>query len=427
MTPTTRATNSPRAIKNGYDIAIVGAGAAGVAAAVSARRAADAAGKSASIILLEMSSHFGGSVTAAMHRSMCGLYASAPRDPVDTLNDGVQREVVRRMIQKEPGTVRPKEMGKAWVLEFPTPQWEAVLSELAAGSGADTQLTTMVTEARREENRISALKLVQLAPARGQGNPPRKWVGVSSQYIETKLVVDCTGGGQLLKLVGEKAYQTPEKPQDRMLAGFAIRLASISGDPELLRLQIPYCLAKAVQENALPTNARFTSFHPGPGADEGVCKLAINLTDSTTADAEALASRVLEHLKTELPAFSAAKIIEESFSILPRDGLRLRGRFTLSEQDVWESRQFGQESVRAWWPIERWDPTEGPTYSYPEVGRPYDIPPEALRSEAVDNLLAAGTCLSATALAAASSRASGICLATGDAAGRLAVTLLPTQ
>jgi hypothetical protein len=371
-----------------------------------------------------MSSRFGGSVTAAMHRSMCGLYASAPQDPLDTLNDGVQREVVRRMMQREPTAVRPKEMGKAWVLEFPTPQWEAVLGELVTESGAELHLATMVTEVRRVGNRIGAIRLTRLAPAPGQDSPRQRWVGASSEWIETKLVIECTGGGHLLKLTGEKTYQIPEKVENRMLAGFAIRLTSIAGDPELLRLQIPFYLAKAVEQNLLPANARFTSFHPGPAAGEGVCKLAINLVNSSTADAEAMAQRVVKHLKSALPAFSSAKITEESFSILPRDGLRLRGRYTLSEQDVLESRQFGEDSVHAWWPIERWDPTEGPSYSYPEIGRPYDIPPDALRSEAVENLLAAGTCLSATARAAASSRASGICLATGEGAGRLAISLL---
>jgi hypothetical protein len=46
-----------------------------------------------------------------------------------------------------------------------------------------------------------------------------------------------------------------------------------------------------------------------------------------------------------------------------------------------------------------------------------------MKSATIQNLLAAGNCLSATAGAAASLRASGICLATGDFAGRLAVEM----
>ena len=54
---------------------------------------------------------------------------------------------------------------------------------------------------------------------------------------------------------------------------------------------------------------------------------------------------------------------------------------------------------------------------------PYAIPEEALQSDRFDNLLAAGACVSATRAATASLRAAGICLATGDAAGRLAASV----
>jgi hypothetical protein len=72
--------------------------------------------------------------------------------------------------------------------------------------------------------------------------------------------------------------------------------------------------------------------------------------------------------------------------------------------------------------MERWDISDGPCYLYPPAGEHYDIPQEALRSAAIENLFAAGTCISATSGASASTRASGICLATGDAAGKLAVS-----
>src|SRR5580693_8936119 len=95
-----------------YDVAIIGGGPAGVCAAYAAGRAG------AKGVLIEGSSRLGGSVSAAMHRCMCGLYAGEPKGPLDTLNDGAQREIVRRMLAKAPSQVLPKQMGKAWVLEF---------------------------------------------------------------------------------------------------------------------------------------------------------------------------------------------------------------------------------------------------------------------------------------------------------------------
>ncbi|MGA2439905.1 MAG: FAD-dependent oxidoreductase [Tepidisphaeraceae bacterium] len=400
MTPTSRVT------RKDYDIAIIGAGPAGVCAA------AAASGGAASVLLIDSSARLGGSVTAAMHRCMCGLYSSAPKDPLDTLNASAQRDIVRRMLAKEPSRVLPRQMGKAWVLEFLAPAWESSLAEICAESNADVRLGCRITALRRQGNRITA---IQLQDKDQDLEPP---------WIDVKVLIDCTGGGAVLKLAGEDAVFPPDDSAGRILGGFAARLSGIDGDAELLRLQIPYALAQAVEKGLLPRVARFAVFYPGPAANEGICKLAVDPRELSNTDADSFMNRVVQHLIRQIPALANARIVEKSPRILPRDGLRLRGRFVVDDQHVLLARQFGPDAVHAWWPLERWDVAEGPTYAYPPVGRHYDIPDAALQSAAVENLLAAGACLSATSAAMASIRASGICLATGHAAGRLAATLL---
>jgi hypothetical protein len=283
------------------------------------------------------------------------------------------------------------------VLEFPASAWEAALSEICAEAKIDLRMGCRVTAVRREGSHLSAVQLE------------------NSNWISSRIIIDCTGGGHVLRLAGDDAFLPPDDSASRMLGGYAIRLAGLSGDPDMLRLQTPFALAKAVEQGKLPPNARFTVFYPGPPAGEGVCKLAVNPDESGAAEAESFANQIVELLKREIAGFASARVLEKSPRILPRDGLRLRGKYILSEEDVLQARKHGPDSVHAWWPIERWDISRGPTYAYPPTG-------DALRSAAVDNLLAAGCCLSATAGAAASSRASGICLATGDAAGRLAAS-----
>ncbi len=261
---------------------------------------------------------------------------------------------------------------------------------------------------RRERDRITAIQIA---------DPDPRWISVNA-------IIDCTGGGHVLKLAGSDAFQPPEGSDGRTFAGFAVRLTGLAGDPEMLRLQIPYALAKAVDAGNLPASARFTVFYPGPTQGEGICKLAVNPAEISPAQADELAEQIVQLLISEIPSFTAARIAEKSPRILPRDGIRLRGRYTVTEQDVLQARQHDPNSVHAWWPIETWDISTGPTYAYPPPGRHYDIPDDALRGEAITNLLAAGTCISATSAAAASTRASGICLATGYAAGRLALSCL---
>jgi hypothetical protein len=394
MTPTSRATDR-------FDVAIIGAGPAGIAAA-------SAAAQSASVLLIEASGRLGGSVTAAMHRSMCGLYSSAPQNPLDTLNAFAQRDLVRRMLRKDPSHVIPRQFGLAPVLEFPRAVWESSLAEICSESNAELRLGCKLVNIRRERDRVTAIQFA---------DPDPHWVTVSA-------VIDCTGGGHVLKLAGPDAIQPPEGSDGRTFGGFAVRLAGLAGDPEMLRLQIPYALAKAVNAGSLPASARFTVFYPGPAQGEGICKLAVNPAEISPAQADALAEKIVQLLIAEVPGFADARIAEKSPRILPRDGLRLRGRYTVTEQDVLQARQHGPDAVHAWWPMEKWDISTGPTYAYPPPGRHYDIPDDALRSDAITNLLAAGTCISASSAAAASTRASGICLATGYAAGRLALSSL---
>ena len=396
MTPTSRAT------RDHYDIAIIGAGPAGIAAA------AAASARSLSILLLEASDRLGGSVTAAMHRCMCGLYSTLPKNPLETLNGFTQRDVIERMLRKDASRVIPRQFGIAPVLEFPRAIWESSLADICSESHADLRLGCRLINIRREQDRLTAIQIT---------DPDPKWISVNA-------VIDCTGAGHVLKLAGDDAFQPPDDSDNRTLGGYAVRLAGLNTDPEMLRLQIPYALTKAVDAGLLPSTARFTVFYPGPGQGEGICKLAIDPAQFSYRESEQFAENVIRHLVAEIPGFADAKIAEKSPRILPRAGLRLCGRYAVTEQDILQPRQHSSDSVHAWWPMERWDISTGPSYAYPPIGRHYDIPSDALRSAAITNLFAAGTCLSATSAAAASTRASGICLATGDAAGRLALSCL---
>jgi glycine/D-amino acid oxidase-like deaminating enzyme len=377
-----------------YDIAIIGAGPAGVAAAYAA------AERGARALLIESTRRVGGSVIAAMHRSLCGLYSQMPASPINTLNAGAQREVVRHLLDLAPDQVHTKAIGKAVVLEFPSAAYECALVKLIDRPTIDRRMNMPLTAARRDGDHLLAIQ-------------------AGGDWITAKAFIDCTGAGALLQLLGEDTMQP--KDEQRMLGGFSIRLTGITGDPETLRLQVPYVLAKAVNHGELPSGARLTMFHPGPGPSDGVCKLAVRPDQFAGQSSRMLSEQIVDLLRRDLPAFSGANIIELSPHPMPRDGRRLLGKATVNEQGIIDALQLGAGDVHAWWPIEDWQIEQGPVYTYPPVGRHYDIPRAAMQSAVIDNLFAAGLCVSATAAAAASVRASGICLATGYAAGAAAV------
>jgi hypothetical protein len=385
-----------------YDIAVVGAGAAGICAAVAA------ASRGARVLLIEGGARLGGSVTLAMHRCLCGLYASLPHHPSETLNGGLQRELVTRMCRQTPPAVIPRQFGKACVLEFPPTTWESCLASMCEVPGIDLRLNTRAVAVDRSGNRIVSLAV--------DGE-------LTGSFAIAKLI-DCSGGGSILQLLGEDVMQPMENESAQMLGGYAIRWGGLPADVEPLRLQVPYALSQAVAEEMLPPAARFATFFPGPGNGEGVLKLAIPPDGFSPGKVEPFVAGTIQVLRERIPAFSPATIIEMSPRALSREGRRLRGKYIVTEEDVLSARKHGPDAVHAWWPIEHWDAEMGPTYAYPPPGDHYDIPPEALQSGVIDNLFAAGTCLSATRAAAASTRAGGICLATGGKAGEIAAEKL---
>lgn len=387
-----------------YDIAVLGGGPAGVAAAVTAARSG------ASVVLIDRANRIGGSVTAALHRCLCGLYSDEPRSPADTLNEGVQREVVERLLRKAPADVRTKSFGKAWVLEFPSAAYTAVLADLCRDAKVDIRLGTVVERVSVEKDRIRAIETTPATDAQA-------CLAFGSDVLAAKAFVDCSGTGVLLSLANSAL------PLDdvSMLAGYSIRLSGIEGDPDLLRLGVPYFLTQAVDAGRLDPLARYTVFHPGPGPDEGVIKLAIDVARLTATDVTSFARQVMADLKVNIEALANTTITETSPHAMVRGGRRLSGRYVVTEGDVLKPGPPNAYSqALGWWPIEWWSPDSGPTYQFADHGVPYYVPESALESDRIDNLFAAGMCTSSTHGAAASIRASGICLATGDLAGRLA-------
>lgn len=375
------------------DVFVAGGGPAGIAAACSAAAAG------ASVVLAEASGHLGGIVTDGLHRCLGGLYAGPVARATDTLNPGVQRTLVERMCRIDAATTGVQSLGSCWVLEFAPPVWQQCIEQLCADHGVDVRLCAPVTAVRRAGGWLTGVR-----------TGDRQW-------YRPRTVVDCTGGGHVMAMAGDDVLLPAESWEGQLAGGFCVRMGGLVGDVTMLRLAVPMSLRQAAEAGRLPAHGRFTMFHPGPEPDAGVCKFAVPQAGrSCEEDVQAM----LAHLKRDLPAFATAREVQRSPQPLWRHGRRLCGRAILTRAEILRPRAADGQPALGWWPIECWDICRGPTYAYPPPGTPFAIPAEALRSAAVDNLWAAGTCVSADAEAAGALRVAGICLATGQLAGQFA-------
>lgn len=358
-------------------------GLSGWAAAIAASK------DGAQTVLLEQNDFLGGTVIAGLHRYVCGLYGDTG---VKTLNAGIARELTAAL-EKLSSANKKMQLGKVQVFAFRSNDLQKYLRDSLKKNRNLTVLLNSRAYAVHKEK-----KIIQTVKA------------MSNKKVYTfhpKVVIDASGDGVIIHLC--KASHEGALSDKRQLSGFSFRVRGIKDASGLLPIKVPYHLP-------LATYTRLDS------TSEGVIRLNIRVgKKSVTLKKEV--QEAFDRLRTVLPEFSQARIVAFSPEVLDREGIRLRGEYTLTSADILRGRKFNDGVVKNAWPIELWDQETGPRYRYLPIGRYYEIPLRCLRSKHVKNLLACGRCISATHEALGSTRAAGTCISLGEQAGKAAAKL----
>jgi hypothetical protein len=136
------------------------------------------------------------------------------------------------------------------------------------------------------------------------------------------------------------------------------------------------------------------------------------------------ASAVVEFLRQHIEGFEKCATPVTGLTLSHRAGRMIPGLCTLTGDDVLAARKFPDAVARCAWPIEQWNAEGVVKFRYLPPDEHYEIPARALRSASISNLFMAGKTISAEVDAIASARVMGCGLATGAAAGQLAVASL---
>lgn len=147
---------------------------------------------------------------------------------------------------------------------------------------------------------------------------------------------------------------------------------------------------------------------------------ACNPLETTRAEIEGRrqAGEILAFFRRHVPGFNRAYLLQTGPQIGVRETRRIVGRATLDEAQVRARALPDSSVVLCAYPIDVHHPEgHGTQFEKVSAGHVYGIPWECLLPAGLDNLLAAGRCISATHEAAGSFRVMPTCMGLGEAAG----------
>ena len=396
-----------------YDVVVVGAGAAGASAAISAARAG------AATLLVDRLAFMGGTSTAVLD-TFYAFYT--PGTAQRRVVGGLGWEVVTRLVESGVAFERPNTYGAGTGVTYDAEALKVLWERLAEDAGVELLLHAWATGVRLDEaRRVAAVRL---------------WTKGGERWVEAGSVVDASGDADVCHLAGA-GYD------DARSAGGVQSLSTLF---KLANVDIPRASAvpkrelwELMREAAASGRYRLPriegSWHRTPY--DGVALIHMTrVAGVDPVDPESLTRAEVEgrrqvqeyarFLRDRVPGFGQSVIVATSPAIGVRESRRVFGDYRLTGEDVLEGRRFADEIALCGAPIEDHHAGGDTAWSYVAEGGVYGIPYRTLLPAGVDGLLVAGRCFSATHGAHASARSMATCMAMGQAAGTAAAMAVAT-
>jgi len=401
-----------------YDVAVLGGGPAGIAAAVAAARAGRRT------LLIERYGFLGGMGTAAGVTNFCGLHANVHGE-MHRVVQGIASELLAR-IDRLGGLNAPHLiLGKIFAQAYDTAAYKVAADDLLSAHKVDILFHALgAGVVMHDATRINVL-LVETKAGR--------------QAIRADIFIDCSGDGDLAAWAGAP-FELGDDEGHMLYPSMMFRLNGIDPDKagDAWRT-IPQLMEKAEAAGTHRFPRKAAIVRPQRSGIEW----RVNFTQVSRADGRAIngiepddltrgeiegrrqAAQAFEFLRT-VPGFEKSYIVDLPPQLGIRETRRIVGGYQLSGEDVLGCASFDDSIGVNGWPIEA-HVAGDVIFKFPPIpqSRGYnELPYRMLVPAAIDNLLVAGRCASMTHEGQSAARVSGACFAMGEAAGSAAALAL---
>jgi hypothetical protein len=332
---------------------------------------------------------------------------------------GIGWEVVERLTAAGVAFERPNTYGAGTGVTYDAEALKVVWERLAEDAGVELLLHTWATGVRLDGGRATGIRL---------------WNKGGERWVAAAVIVDASGDADVAAMAGvgyDDATTTPTLQSLSTL--FKVANVDIGRASQVPKQELWARMREAAASGAYRLPRIEGSWHRTPFAGVALIHMTripnVDATDPVAltraeVDGRRQVQEYHRFLRDCVPGFEEAVIVATSPAIGIRESRRVFGAYRLTREDVLAGRRFDDEVALCGAPIEDHGAGGDTAWEYVGDGGVYGIPYRCLVPEAVDGLLVAGRCFSATHDAHASARSMATCMAMGQAAGTAAVLAL---
>lgn len=447
------------------DVAVIGGGPAGVGAALSAAR------NGARTVLIEKESVLGGQMTAGLvtgfhgfrihkgydNKEGKGAYWAADYETEQQIK-GIPEEVVRRLADAKAAIT--KKGVPSMRVEYDPEVLKWIFFEMMEEAGVDLLLNSFAFGCIMAGDKIDLIRVANKSgeellkshmyvDASADGDIAA-WAGASYEMGQEEdarcmatTVYLLLGNVNLKKTIG----YLKENP-DELHNGKADKWEELYDEGEPIDLSgFPKLISKAFSNGDYPVpignkpDVPFPIFYLHNSAlPHGYVKLNVDMAyavDITNAQDLSRAEvsirmnqipKIINFVKNYIPGFEDSFLLASAPLIGTRESRRIKGHYTLTEDDVLFNRKFKSVIARCGRAMnvhssgggKKGELRGGQIWIEPSDPKGFDIPYEILIPQGIENLLVSGRCVSTDRMALGSVRGEPVCMATGEAAGAAA-------